>query len=406
MSRILKDWITSYLAFVENTEPCDLYKEWTAISVIAAALQRKCYLPWGHLTFYPNMYIILIGPPGSRKNTAMDTGHDLLRDANIKLAADATTRAGLVEELDGAQHADLVDGKGLKIHASLTVFSEELSVFFGYDERQMVADLRDWYDCKPVWINKTKGSGVSSISGVWLNLIGGITPDLLQGMPPDIIGGGLARRIIFVSAPGKGKSCPAPFLTVEDHKLREDLLHDLKEVTLMSGDFKWTDEFLDVYITWYCEQDERPPITSDPRFAGYLSCRPMHLMKLCMALGASEGEDMVVTKGIFDRALSTLERAEVPMFDTFTGLGRSELSEVTASVMKTVAAAQKITATELLNMYYHDADLPILERIIETMVAMKFCKRVIDDKGAVSLEYIRRTENDQHDDQGEIASPE
>ncbi|KKK87178.1 hypothetical protein LCGC14_2755840 [marine sediment metagenome] len=138
MSRVLKDWITRYLDFVENTEPSLLYKEWTAISVVAAALQRKCYLPWGHLTFYPNMYIVLVGPPGSRKNTAMDTGHNFLRDANIKLAADAVTRAGLVQELDAAQHAELSD-KGLKVHASLTVFSEELSVFFGYDERQMVA---------------------------------------------------------------------------------------------------------------------------------------------------------------------------------------------------------------------------------------------------------------------------
>lgn len=394
MSRVLKDWITRYLDFVENTEPSLLYKEWTAISVVAAALQRKCYLPWGHLTFYPNMYIVLVGPPGSRKNTAMDTGHNFLRDANIKLAADAVTRAGLVQELDAAQHAELSD-KGLKVHASLTVFSEELSVFFGYDERQMVADLRDWYDCKPDWTNKTKGSGVSNITGIWLNLIGGTTPDLLQSMPPDIIGGGLARRIIFVSAQGKGKSCPAPFLTEADHKLGDDLLRDLKEITLMSGEFKWTEKFLDIYITWYCKLDKEPPITTDPKFAGYLSCRPMHLMKLCMILSASEGDDMVIGEETFNRALVTLEQVESVMFDTFVGVGKSELSEITASVMKTVATAQVITHVELLNMYKFDADLPILDRIIETMIAMKFCKRITSDKGVVSLEHIRKTEDEE-----------
>lgn len=323
----------------------------------------------------------------------MDTGHDFLRDANIKLAADAVTRAGLVGELDSAQQAELGD-KGLKIHASLTVFSEELSVFFGYDERQMVADLRDWYDCKPEWVNKTKGSGVNNITGVWLNLIGGITPDLLRSLPSDIIGGGLARRIIFVSAPGKGKSCPAPFLTEQDYQLRENLLRDLKEITLISGAFKWTEDFLDTYITWYCKIDDEPPITPEPRFAGYLTCRPMHLMKLCMILSASENDSMVISEETFDRALSTLERVESVMFDTFVGFGKSELSEITASVMKTVAVAQVITFTELLNMYKFDADLPILERIIETMCAMKFCKRVTSDQGVVSFKYIRKDEDE------------
>jgi len=396
VSRILKDWITSYLDFVENTEPSLLYKEWTAISVVAAALQRKCSLPWGHITFYPNMYIILVGPPGSRKNTAMEPGHELLRDANIRLAAEAVTRAGLVKELDGAMQAELGD-RGVELHASLTVFSEELSVFFGYDERQMISDLRDWYDCKKVWKNVTKDSGVNDITGVWLNLIGGTTPSLLQGMPSDIIGGGLARRIVFVSAQKKGKSCPAPFLTQEDHKLRDDLLRDLKEITLLSGEFKWTEEFLDTYISWYCKIDEEPSITADPRFAGYLSCRPMHLMKLCMILGASKDDSMVISQEVFDRALSTLERVESVMFDTFEGFGKSELSEITASVMKTVAVAQVVTFTELLNMYKFDADLPILERIVETMIAMKFCRRVTSDKGVVSLEHIRRTEDENTD---------
>ena len=62
MARKLNDWIDSYLEYTKNSEPPDLYKEWVAVSVVASILQRKCSLPWGDITFYPNMYIILVGP--------------------------------------------------------------------------------------------------------------------------------------------------------------------------------------------------------------------------------------------------------------------------------------------------------------------------------------------------------
>ena len=78
MSRESKDWINTYLAYTDNTEPPHLYKEWVAVSVIASALQRKVFLEWGPMTFYPNMYIILCGPSGkARKSTAMGPGMKL-----------------------------------------------------------------------------------------------------------------------------------------------------------------------------------------------------------------------------------------------------------------------------------------------------------------------------------------
>ena len=67
MARALKDWIDSYLDFVDNSEPPQMFKLWCAISVIASALERKCYLSWGTLTFYPNIYIVLVAPSGKAR---------------------------------------------------------------------------------------------------------------------------------------------------------------------------------------------------------------------------------------------------------------------------------------------------------------------------------------------------
>jgi len=97
--RKLPDWIDGFLLYMENTEPPYSYKLWTAISVLASALQRKCFLRWGTITFYPNMYILLVGPPSSRKGTAMGPGADLIRDANIPIATEATSLQAIMQSM-------------------------------------------------------------------------------------------------------------------------------------------------------------------------------------------------------------------------------------------------------------------------------------------------------------------
>ena len=62
MPRALPDWIEGFMEFTDNSEAPDLFRYWTAVSCVAAALQRKTYVSLGTLTFYPNMYIILCAP--------------------------------------------------------------------------------------------------------------------------------------------------------------------------------------------------------------------------------------------------------------------------------------------------------------------------------------------------------
>ena len=84
------DWIESFLKLTENTEPPKLYRKWTAISTLASAMRRKCALNWGNVgNFYPNMYIILVGPSGARKTTAMRLGEWYLDQTGIFKSSDS-----------------------------------------------------------------------------------------------------------------------------------------------------------------------------------------------------------------------------------------------------------------------------------------------------------------------------
>ena len=60
MSRILPNWLDSYVRLMENTEPAKLFDIWTGYSVIAAALRRKISLQLGRLTYVSNLYVVLV----------------------------------------------------------------------------------------------------------------------------------------------------------------------------------------------------------------------------------------------------------------------------------------------------------------------------------------------------------
>jgi hypothetical protein len=131
MERLLPDWLTGYLEFTNNSEPPYTYRLWTGICVIAACLRRKCVLNYGTLTFYPNLYVVLVGPSGKcRKGTAMKPGMRFLRDKGIKIASESITREALIRELKESDENQVdIKTSTPHLHSSLTIFSEELTVY-------------------------------------------------------------------------------------------------------------------------------------------------------------------------------------------------------------------------------------------------------------------------------------
>ena len=339
--------------------------------MIAACLQRKVSIPWGMFNIYPNLYIVLVGPSGCRKGTAMGPGLKMLNDLGIKMAAEATTRESLIRELRKTSNTSiLADGTTVFLHSSLTIFSQELTVFLGYNNMQLMADLCDWFDCRERWTYRTKTMGEDDIVGVWVNLIGATTPDLLQStLPRDAIGGGLTARMIMVFASGKGKTVVCPFETSMERKLRANLIADLEQISMISGEYKVTDQFMEDWAIWYTAQDANPPFT-DSRLAGYMERRPLHILKLSMVMAASESNNLIITERHLARAVHILTSIEAGMGRTFSGIGKSKTSDVLTRVLGYIATMQTVTMSDIMNQFYFDADLRDMNSVIETLRSM------------------------------------
>lgn len=398
-NRKLPDWIDGYMRYTQNTEPPLLFRKWTAISVIASVLQRKCRVEWGSsLTFYPNLYIILVGPSASGKGTAMGPGLDLLQDlAHIKIAAQATSLQALIRRLKETNYSDVdLDTGEMQMHSSLTIFSKEFTVFLGFHNREMMSTLCDWYDCDRYWSYETIARKKEEVIGPWVNLFGATTPALIQSsMPLDAIGGGLTSRIIYVYEEKRDKIVALPMETQEEKKLRRWLLQDLEKIYMLSGAFKYTSNFMDAWAEWCREIEEGQVPFEDNRFDGYIGRRRNHVMKLSMVMCASttKNKQMIMTRDDFERALQTLIEVEKKMTMTFSGVGKSDISSLLHRSMIVLKTSTKgeMPVWQFSRLFKDDMDHFTLMRVLDTLEEMKQI-HVIRKPGADNIIKVLNTD--------------
>jgi hypothetical protein len=232
--------------------------------------------------------------------------------------------------------------------------------------------------------------GEDDIVGVYVNLIGATTPELIHSaLPMDAVGSGLTSRMIFVYEDKKGKKCPAPFATKADRDLKDLVSKDLSQIMLLRGEFKISSDFMDRWTEWYLHADENQPF-EDVRFAGYFERRPTHLLKLCMIMSASRGNDLRITTVDFDRALDLLAQTEKKMPMVFMGHGRNPSADTLTKVMAYLGARGSAKESELLRAFYRDVDKRGLDAIIESLVKMNLVRIDHTDHDAI-VNYLPRS---------------
>lgn len=364
MSRHFPDFISAFEDYTSNTEAPDSYRRWVGISLVASALQRKCQFTWDEV-HYPNMYIVLVGPSGVRKGSAMRPGKAILREAKVKLSSEAITREALIQELFQSEDLSGV-AQGIKPHSSLTIYSSELTVFLGYNNVQLIMDLTDWYDCEDQWKYTLKTKPSNDIQGVWVNLLGATTPQQLrQSLPEDAIGGGLSSRTIFVFEEHKGKDVVFPFLEAKDHAFTQRLIEDISDIGTMNGEFKFTPEFLEAYGIWHKTGKRKDFLGTF--LEAYEARRPIHHLKLSTIVCASRTADMVVTKSDFLTAVKYLKAIEDKMKFTFSGMGANPQAQILAKIIGTLTSRKEITFGELVKLYQYEAKVNDLYEMLNAL---------------------------------------
>jgi energy-coupling factor transporter ATP-binding protein EcfA2 len=390
--RNLNDWLSGYMRLVENSEPPVLFHKWCGISAIASALQRKVKFDLGlSLTINTNFYIVLVGPSATGKNTAMAFMEDIIKEIpSIRVAAQATSLQALIKRMKETNLTDLDPATGKQIfHSSTTVISNEFTVFLGYHNNELISTLCDWYDCKEKWTYDTIKRDREEIFGVWVNILAGTTPDNIQtALPVEAIGAGLTSRIIFVNEEKKNKLVVIPGRTPAQIELREMLIRDLEQISLMTGNFEWTQGAYDYYHEWCYKAEANPPF-HDKKFDGYNGRRRKHLLSLAMVCSASRKNDLFFERDDVVRAAELLEEVEVKMGTVFRGIGKSNISGLMNDVL--VFLENSLTKDVPMWSFYRrfegDADKIMIDRVLQTLEMSRYIQ-VIQRPGMESIIHV------------------
>lgn len=335
MARNFKDWLEAYIDYSQFTEAPARMHFWCGVSAIAGALQRNVWIDQRYFKWFPNMYIILVAPPGIvAKSTTLGISMELLKEVEGPMfGPDAVTMASLVEKFVEAKTEVAFPKPSGDIEyvptCALTLESSELGNLIDPNDKAMVDLLVSLWDGKPGTFTKaTKHSGTDIIENPWINLIGCTTPSWIEGNFPEyLIGGGFTSRTIFVYADKKAKYVPYPGLVITDgfEEKKKRLIEDLQEMTKLRGPFTMTPEAIQWGMDWYKRHYTSRPLNLDPdQFGGYLARKQTQMHKVAMILSVACGDSLIITDENLALADHMITELEVDLQFVFKRIGQSQ----------------------------------------------------------------------------------
>lgn len=387
MSRLCKKgFLSSYLDYTNNQESPELFHLWSAISILSNALNRKCFIDRGYYVCYPNQYIVLVSESARcKKTTAAEIAIKLYRKAEISsIITEKITSASLSRHLHDEQ---VKTGS-----SSCFVFSGELGTFLGADSyvSGLMLLITTLYGCPSEWEYRTKTQGVDNLKNVFINILGATVPSWLGSMPSDMVEGGFSSRTLFIVQNIPRAPQPFPRITEIAREIEGRLINDLKEISKIEGEFKLTQEAEAFFAEWYVREYKEID-NKDPRVKAYYSRKGEHVMKLCMVLSASSGDDKVIRGFQVEQALIFFKQLEDTMPLAFRGVSfGASVKHMERIIHQIGEAGGSIEHSALLrkNSLYLDRDE--LKSIMETLNESNLIK--IELNSSNSRKYYRLLE--------------
>lgn len=313
--RACESWINKFIEYTEPLESAIIFRRWSAIAIIAASLEQKVWVNLG-TPLYPNLYTFLIGQPGIGKSRAIMAASGLAREALPEMFFGSTsmTRASLSDHMNEAKRFIAnIPFAPIEYH-SLVIAADEFSVLMDQYDTALVASFVEFYDCNPYSEGRRVANIRIKVQRPQLNMLVGSTPsNLLHTLKDHVWDQGLMSRVIMVYSEDR------PLVDVFEAKPLEkqpkDLMHDLKLINLIMGEFTYTPGFREVMNKWRLLGLE--PVPNHPKLKHYCTRRWAHLLKLCMVSSVDRDGKLVLDVVDFNRAMTWLVEAENAMASIF-----------------------------------------------------------------------------------------
>jgi energy-coupling factor transporter ATP-binding protein EcfA2 len=366
--------------FMKDFVSPDSFIEFGYYFLVASALQRRVWLGPPENAIFPNMFVILVGPPGVGKGLVIKEvskilNHFKLRDKKVvvegeEIDLDALRIASGIMDMAAqgnkkkvnedeplllpvapdsisgfealvSEHAHStrkieVPGKhkvfapnGIYLYNSLTFCLEELSSIFKKNAVDVINYLLVAFDCGD-YKYKTKHCGEDRLRKVSLSLIAGTTPSYMQEtLDQGLVSGGFNARVVYVFEwANRFRKFILPQFTDEQLKAKADILLHIKKLTGLFGQVVFSPEALELLRHHIEEEMATNRLNHDMRLDDYYGRKNIQLQKLAIAVHfADNTEDFIITLEEAQKAISLLAGIEPRMHYALQFKTRSPLAD-------------------------------------------------------------------------------
>lgn len=320
--RKCQSWIGSFLEYTESLESPSLWRQWTAISVIASVMERKVWVRTTKGDLHPNLYTVLVGYAGTGKSVTIAAGESFLRDiTGVHIAPTSMSMAAMVDTMLEAKCTVVRPNKipPLVEYHSLCILADELSALIHTYDREFMAGLTKIYD-GGFYGQSRRGKDLRiKLESPQLNILAGTTPsNLIQFMPEGAWEQGFASRIVLIFSADRHLTDLFDFRRADPlHAAsRGALAHDLQLIYSLFGEMEFADDAIAEIREWRAAGEK--PTPTHPKLVSYCARRTSFLIKLCMVASASRGGDMKITVEDYRLAKAWMLGAEEAMPDIFS----------------------------------------------------------------------------------------
>lgn len=343
-----------------------LYYRWAARLAVSATLGKRVWVTRGHFRIYPNLYVLLIGGPGTGKGVTCGILQTIMQlSGYTAFAADRSTKEKFL--------TDLADGFNFRMESSESfdrlwqeddsapeprecfILAEEFNDFIGLNNFEFIGLLTKLWSYSGVYSNRLKTGRSVEIFEPCLNLFGGNThAGFTMAFPPEVMGQGFLARMLLVYGESTGKRVTFP--PPPDEKQRTELAQSLSKLKyfhqgeMILGDA--TRSLLDeINQTWRGFDD-------DLRFAHYGTRRFTQFVKLCIVEAAAENSPEVSVDHVL-RANTLLLDTEALMPKALGEFGKSRNAEVNSKIMQALHETTKpLNVKTLWKLVSNDLESP------------------------------------------------
>lgn len=313
--------IRDYMRYVSVQEAPGLMHFASLLTLFSGAVERKLVIRRGY-QLRANVYCLLIGPPATRKNAAMEIAKGMLVDAGM----DTTVLSGDLTE-EGVLNK-WMELEAEKKSPAVIVFAPEFGrVVEGKDYKKGVLRfLIDAFDGRER--NATRRGGGYGATDSFLTLLGASTPADLRDMPSSTLKTGLVSRTWIASADGPERREWRPKF---DKGLRQNLLDRIGEVIrrIPEGPYDPGQECDDWMEKWYMGDHAKQTKGATEEEESWFGRRHDHAIKagvLMHLLDEGDGQEGIGEVGAA-RGVELVHALEPGMFKVYGCVGRTPWAE-------------------------------------------------------------------------------